>query len=110
MHRNLLAPVKSFLAWCVERGWIAENPCAKVEGIGKRRPRGKSLGKAGNELRVKQARGWYRKALELAAGGDQGALAALVALLLGLRASEIVSPRSAGAPPPATEGLGSPPP
>lgn len=94
-HRNVLAQVKSFLAWCVERGWIAENPCAKVEGIGKRRPRGKSLGKAGNELRVKQARVWYRKALELATGGDQGAIAALVALLLGLRASEIVSRRVA---------------
>jgi integrase len=90
-HRNVLAQVKSFLAWCVERGWIGENPCDEVKGIGKRRPRGKSLGKAGNELRVKQARAWYRTALELAAAGDAGAVAALVALLLGLRASEIVS-------------------
>jgi hypothetical protein len=55
-HRNILAQAKSFLAWCVKRGWIAANPLAAVEGIGKRRPRGKSLGKAGNELRVKQAR------------------------------------------------------
>lgn len=90
-HRNTLSQVKSFLAWCVERGWIAENPCAKVEGIGKRRPRGKSLGQAGNELRVKQARAWYRAALELTTSGDQGAIAALVALLLGMRASEIIS-------------------
>jgi integrase len=90
-HRNVLAQAKSFLAWCVKRGWIAANPLASVEGIGKRRPRGKSLGKAGNELRVKQARAWYRKALELARAGDHGAMAALVALLLGLRASEIVS-------------------
>lgn len=63
-------------------------------GIGKRRPRGKSLGKSGAELRVKQARTWYRAALELAGGGDQGAIAALVALLLGLRAGEIVSRRA----------------
>jgi len=90
-HRNVLAQAKSFLDWCVKKGWIAENPCAEVEGIGKRRPRGKSLGKDGNELRVKQARAWYRKALELADGGDEGAIAGLVALLLGLRASEIVS-------------------
>jgi integrase len=73
---------------------MAVNPLAAVEGIGKRRPRGKSLGKAGNELRVKQARTWYRKALELATGGDRGATAALVALLLGMRASEIVSRRA----------------
>ena len=36
----------------------------------------------------------YRKALELAIGGDRGATAALVALLLGMRASEIVSRRA----------------
>lgn len=68
--------------------WLTENPCAKVEGIGKRRPRGQSLGKTSNELRVKQARGWYRKALELAAGGDQGALRrGLVVLNGGVQAS-----------------------
>jgi integrase len=94
-HRNILAQARSFLGWCVTRRWIVANPCAKVEGIGKRRPRGKSLGKAGNELRVKQARAWYRKAIELATTGDQGATAALVALLLGMRASEIVSRRVA---------------
>lgn len=92
-HRNVLAQAKSFLVWCVKQGWLSENPLADVEGIGKRRPRGKSLGKAGNELRVKQARAWYGKALELAGEGDQGAIAALVALLLGMRASEIVSRR-----------------
>jgi integrase len=90
-HRNVLAQVKSFLAWCVERGWLRENPCANIKGIGKRRPRGKSLGKEGKTLRVKEARAWYEKALDLADGGDEGATAALVALLLGMRASEIVS-------------------
>lgn len=90
-HRNVLAQVKSFLAWCVERGWLRENPCADIKGIGKRRPRGKSLGKEGKTLRVKEARAWFDKALDLADGGDDGATAALVALLLGMRASEIVS-------------------
>lgn len=92
-HRNVLAQAKSFLEWCVGRGWMRENPLTGVAGIGKRRPRGKSLGKAGNTLRVREARAWYAKALELADGGDQGAIAALVALLLGLRAGEIVSRR-----------------
>lgn len=92
-HRNILAQVKSFLEWCVERGWLRENPCAGIKGIGKRRPRGKSLGKEGKTLRVKEARAWYCKALELASKGDHGATAALVALLLGMRASEIISRR-----------------
>lgn len=92
-HRNVLAQVKSFLSWCVERGYLPENPAAEIKGIGTRRPRGKSLGKAGIELRVKQARAVYAKAVELASDGDDGATAVLVALLLGLRAGEIVSRR-----------------
>lgn len=94
-HRNVLAQVKSFLGWCVARGWLRENPSAGVKGIGKRRPRGKSLGKNGNTLRVKEARAWYVKAVELAERGDEGATAALVALLLGMRASEITTRRVA---------------
>ncbi len=90
-HRGMLSQVRQFLSWCIERGWLKDNPCAGVKGMGKRRPRGKSLGKSGNELRVKQARAWYVKALELADDGDQGAIAALVALLLGMRASEITT-------------------
>lgn len=52
----MLAQTKTFLAWCTTRGWLRENPLGDVKGIGKRRPRGKSLGKAGNELRVREAR------------------------------------------------------
>lgn len=92
-HRNALAQVKSFLSWCVDKGWLRENPCADVEGIGKRRPRGKSLGKDGNELRVKQARDLYMMVLFKARRSDDGAIAALVAMLLGMRANEIVSRR-----------------
>jgi integrase len=91
-HRGILSQARTFLAWCIERGYLrGANPLENVKGVGKRRPRGKSLGKSGNELRVKEARAWYAKALELADGDDQGAIAALVALLLGLRANEIVS-------------------
>lgn len=95
-HRQTLAQVRTFLAWCIERDWIrGENPAADVKGVGKRRPRGKSLGKDGNELRTKQARLWYEMAVYRAHRGDEGAIAALVALLLGMRASEIVSRRVA---------------
>jgi integrase len=90
-HRNSLMRSKVFLHWCVSKGWLRENPLEGVKGMGRRRPRGKSLGKSGNELRIKQAREWYAKALELASRGDVGAVAGLVAMLLGMRASEIVS-------------------
>jgi integrase len=91
-HRGGLSQVKTFMAWCIERGWIrGDNPFADVKGIGKRRPRGKSLGKSGNELRVKETRAWFAKACELADGDDEGAIAVLVALLLGMRATEIVT-------------------
>lgn len=90
-HRSMLSQAKTFLEYCIGQRWLrGANPLAEVEGMGKRRPRGKSLGASGGELRVKQARAWYGKALELADEGDQGAIAALVALLLGMRASEIV--------------------
>ena len=93
-HRGALAQLRTFLAFCIERGWLrGENPAANVKGIGKRRPRGKSLGKSGVEMRVKETRAWYSKELELADDDDAGAIAALVALLLGMRASEIVSRR-----------------
>jgi len=92
-HRGVLAQVKTFLNWCVEEGWLKKNPAAGISGIGKRRPRGKSLGKRGNELRIKQTRAWCEMALFRAHRGDQAAVAALVALLLGMRASEITSMR-----------------
>ena len=90
-HRGALTRTKTFLSWCVEQNWLRANPLAGVKAVGKLRPRGKSLGKDGNELRVKGARLWYAKALELAREGDEGAVAGLMALLLGMRAGEIVS-------------------
>lgn len=90
-HRNILAQTKTFLAWCCKGGAIrGANPLDEVKGIGRRRPRGLSLGKEGNHLRIRQARAWYGMALFKAHRGDEGATAALVALLLGMRASEIV--------------------
>lgn len=94
-HRSMLAQTRSFFKWCVEQGFLRDNPCAGVEGIGKRRPRGKSLGKDGNELRMKDARALYGMAVFKAHRGDQGATAVLTALLLGMRATEITTRRVA---------------
>ncbi len=92
-HRSALIQVRTFLNWCITKGWMKTNPAIGVKGVGKRRARGKSLGKEGNELRVKQARALYEMAIYRAHRGDEGAIAVLVAMLLGMRASEIVSRR-----------------
>lgn len=84
-HRNILSQTRSFLTWCVKKKkWLDENPLAEVEGKGKRRH-----GKA--QLRVTECRLWLKKAVELAETGDVGAVAAMMTLLLGMRASEIIS-------------------
>ena len=84
-HRNYLAETKTFLNWCVDRRWLVANPAAHIKGIG-RRKHGKE------QLRVDEARKWLDKALELAAGEKRydGPTAALLALLGGMRASEVV--------------------
>lgn len=83
-HRNMLAEAKSLLKWCATvKRWLRRNPLDCVEGKGKRR-HGKP------QLRIDEARRWLAKAAELADAGEAGAVAAMMALLLGMRASEIV--------------------
>lgn len=84
-HRNALAETKTFLDHCVSMGWLRKNPAAGIKGTGAR-----SHGKKQLE-RIKDIRKWYAKAIDLAEGGDEGAIAALMALILGMRASEIVT-------------------
>lgn len=81
-HRNYMLEARSFLRWCVGKTWIPRNPLDGLEGKGAR-----NHGK--DQLRVDEARLWRKKALRLAET-EPGAIAALVALELGLRASEIV--------------------
>jgi integrase len=84
-HRNILAAEKSFLRWCAEeKRRLHRNPLDGVKGVGKRRQRKE-------QLRIDEARKWAGKALELADEGEEGAVAALLALMMGMRASEIVS-------------------
>jgi len=83
-HRNILAEAKSFLRWCcAKKKWLTRNPLDEIEGVGKRKH-----GKA--QLRVDEARRWLVKAVTLADDGNEGAVAALLALVMGMRASEIV--------------------
>jgi integrase len=83
-HRNILAEARSFLKWCVGKRWLARNPLDEVTGVGKRKH-----GKA--QLRIDEARRWQARALAFADEGEQGAVAAMMSLVMGMRASEIIT-------------------
>jgi integrase len=80
--RNTLAEAKTFLEWCVGQRWLRKNALEGVKGKGKRKH-----GKA--QLTIDEARKWSAEALRQAEAGDAGAIAALLTVTLGLRASEI---------------------
>lgn len=84
-HRNVLAEARTFLNWCVKpQKWLKHNPLGEVAGRG-RRQHGKP------QLRIDEARRLRLVCHAKAAEGDDGAVAVLVAMLMGLRAGEIVS-------------------
>lgn len=88
-HRNTLGQVRTFFRWAKKRGYVRSNPLVAadgeltVEGEGRRR-------KGKKQLRIDEARRFRAAGLELAAAGDRGALAALLALLQGMRAEEVL--------------------
>jgi integrase len=82
-HRNTLNQARTFFRWAEKRGFVRANPLASVDGIGRRR-RGKP------QLRIDEARAFVSVAAAMARAGDRGALGALMALLMGMRASEIL--------------------
>lgn len=81
-RRNALNQGKTFLKWCKSKGHSRINALEDVQGVGKRR-RGKP------QLTIDEARRFLAKAIELTEGGDDGAVAAAMALLMGMRGSEI---------------------
>jgi integrase len=83
-HRSMLAEARMLAKWCIAKRWLRVSPLEGVEGKGKRK-HGKP------QLRIDEARRWMARATELADAGEAGAVAAMMALLLGMRASEIVS-------------------
>lgn len=87
-HRNALAQAKTFLNWCVTKGFIKTNAMMNVKGKGRRR-----YGK--EQLHIDEARRWSAAAVTLVETAEredarEGALKALMSLHLGLRASEIL--------------------
>lgn len=83
-HRNVLAESRTFARWCISQGLLGVDPFEKVKAVG-RRQHGKQ------QLRLDEAKVFVHKGLELAALGQEGPVAALVALLMGMRTSEITS-------------------
>ena len=84
-HRGMLIHAKTFLTWCVDQKLIAANPLVAVKGVGKKR-------KGKPQLRIDEARKWLEVAQREAdkcQRGSDGAVAAMMALLLGLRATEV---------------------
>lgn len=80
-HRGELVDAKTFMRWCVARGWLKESPLAGVKGKGR-----KGHGKP--QLHIDEARAWYEVAARLA-NAHAGAVAALATLVLGTRATEL---------------------
>jgi len=81
---GVLKQTRTFFRWCVARKWMKADLLEGAKAEGKRR-RGKV------QLRgVDEARRFLGLALREAGEGDAGAIAAAVALVLGVRASEIL--------------------
>lgn len=80
-HQGELSYVKRFCDWCCGRGWIRLNPFAGVTPVGKKGTR------RDQQLRVDEA----QRVLDTAcAEGSLESVVVLVALLMGLRAHEVV--------------------
>lgn len=82
-HRAYLADARTFGGWLVKTKRMLRNPLVTVEGLGRR-----SAGKP--QLRHDEGRRLSLLCLQLAPT-DDGAVATLLAMLMGLRASEIVT-------------------
>jgi integrase len=82
-HRNTLSEARTFIRFCLKHGHIREDVVARVEPVGKRN-------KGKPQLRLDEGRRWMRVALERAER-EPSAIAAMMALLMGLRATEIVT-------------------
>ena len=82
-HRNTLAEAKTFVNWCVAKKYLKANPFDDVRGVG-RRNKGKP------QLSRDESRKFLRVAMAEANSGNEMAVASMVALLLGERASEIL--------------------
>lgn len=85
-HRTYLSEAKRFFRWAISRGYATSNPFADVRPVGR-----VAVGKP--QLRIEEARRFVAVAMEAAQKGDKLAVAALLALMLGARASEVLQRR-----------------
>jgi integrase len=81
-HRGLLRSAKGFFRWAVERGYLKTNPFDSVRPVGR-----VNVGKT--QLRIDEARRLCAVLVENAPT-DDGAIAVLLQLMLGLRSSEVL--------------------
>jgi len=81
-HRKYLHAAGRLFKWCLSEGLVPTNPFASVRPQG-RLKHGKTQHRV-DELRLWEAEAWHR-----ASAGDPRAVAALMALYLGLRATEV---------------------
>ena len=83
LHTGPSSVSASAYAWAVEQGYTPQNPFAAVKPVGKPK-----VGKS--QLRIDEARRFVSLAIEKAQQGDRAATCALMALMLGMRASEVL--------------------
>lgn len=81
-HRNTLDEAGRFLRWCVTQRYLTADGFAAVKGWGRKRKRK-------TQPKIDEVRLFLAEAHRLAYAGEDGAVAALMALTMGLRAGEI---------------------
>lgn len=88
-HKAALRIARQFLAWCVSRKLLKENPLAEVKASTSKAT-GQRTNRRKNQLTIDEGKQFFDLAERLANEGDEGALAALTAFILGgLRQSEL---------------------
>ena len=83
-HQSELRLIKRFFSWLVKEGHLRRNPADGLEPEGK-----PNKGKL--QLRTSEAEKFAGYCLDLAAGGDDGGMAALMGLYLGMRPGEVLA-------------------
>mgnify|MGYP000626772939 CR=1 FL=1 len=85
-HRAQLRCARAFYAWCIERGYLTDNPFSRVKGTGR-----VNSGKV--QLRLDEVRKLVEVLTSESEAGDQGAAALLLLLDVALRRVRILGYR-----------------